>query len=112
MKKNYRFGGAFNVVKVSDSNCCYAFSGPKYSTVHITKVIYNNPVVVVFWSDNTKTMSKCQEGDKYSKEVGLILAVLKKVSSSQQVTQLLADWVTDKDVIDLKQVRANQKVAK
>lgn len=112
MKKNYRFGGAFDVVKVSDSVCRYAYSGPKFDTVHITKVIYNNPVVVVFWSDNTKTMSKCQEGDKFSKEVGLALAVLKKLSSPQQVSQLFKDWVTDKNVVDLKQVRAAQKVQK
>lgn len=44
----------------------------------IKKVIFNNPATIVYWSDNTKTVVKCQEGDTYSKEVGLAMCISKK----------------------------------
>jgi hypothetical protein len=47
-------------------------------TVSIEKVIYNNPATVVYWSDKTKTVVKCQPGDEFDKERGLALAVSKK----------------------------------
>lgn len=44
----------------------------------IANVYFNDPVTVVLWSDGTKTTVRCQEGDVYSKEVGLSLCVTKK----------------------------------
>lgn len=51
-------------------------AGSKYS---VKKVIFNDPATVIFWSDGTKTVVKCQKGDKYNKETGFALAYLKKV---------------------------------
>ena len=34
--------------------------------VCIEKVVYNLPAVIVFWSDGTKTISKCCSGDIFS----------------------------------------------
>lgn len=45
----------------------------------IKKVYFNNPVTVVLWVDGTKTIVRCQEGDVYSKETGLAMAIAKKV---------------------------------
>lgn len=45
----------------------------------VKKVIYNDPATIVFWTDGTKTVVKCQEGDIYSKEKGFVMAYLKKV---------------------------------
>lgn len=45
----------------------------------IKKVYFNNPVTVVLWVDGTKTIVRCQEGDVYSEETGLAMAIAKKV---------------------------------
>lgn len=44
----------------------------------IEKVIFNGPATIVKWSDKTKTVVKCQEGDEYSKQTGLLMCVFKK----------------------------------
>lgn len=46
----------------------------------IKKVIFNGPATIVFWSDATKTVVKCQEDDAghYSKISGLALCIAKK----------------------------------
>ncbi len=43
----------------------------------IKKVVFNDPAVVILWKDGTKTTVKCQKGDKYDKEKGLALAIVK-----------------------------------
>lgn len=49
---------------------------------YITKVIFNDPATIVFWSDGTKTVVKCCEDDTFDKEKGLAMAVCKKVSGN------------------------------
>lgn len=44
----------------------------------IKDVIFNDPATIVIWSDDTKTVVKCQEGDTYSKELGLAMCISKK----------------------------------
>ena len=44
----------------------------------ISKVIFNDPATIVFWTDDTKTIVKCQKGDRYDKELGLAMAIAKK----------------------------------
>lgn len=44
----------------------------------IKKVIFNDPATIVIWSDDTKTVVKCQPGDTYSKELGLAMCISKK----------------------------------
>lgn len=45
---------------------------------NIKKVIFNDPATIVLWDDNTKTVVKCQDGDSYSKELGLAMCIAKK----------------------------------
>lgn len=45
----------------------------------VKKVIWNNDACVVIWKDDTKTVVKCQEGDMWNKEVGLMAAFSKKL---------------------------------
>lgn len=45
----------------------------------IKKVVFNNPATIVYWKDGTKTVVKCQDGDKYDKEKGLAMAIVKKL---------------------------------
>ena len=65
------------------------------NVTYIREVIYNDPAVVVLWNDGTKTISKCDYGDNFNPEFGLILCVLKKVIGNDQVTKLLMNWVPD-----------------
>lgn len=60
--------------------------------VFIREVIYNDPVFIVVWSDGTRTSSKCEEGDKFNADVGLLICVLKKLMGSDFAVNLLEDW--------------------
>lgn len=44
----------------------------------IQNVIFNDPATIVLWSDGTKTVVKCQEGDIFDPEKGLAMAITKK----------------------------------
>ena len=46
--------------------------------VSIKKVIYHNPAVIVFWSDNTKTVSICHQKDTFNPDAGLAICIAKK----------------------------------
>lgn len=66
----------------------YRFSSIKFTKrtnvndiPEITKVIINKPGVVVFWSDGTKTISKCSKKDIFDPEVGLAMAISRKYYS-------------------------------
>lgn len=50
----------------------------KSAAPQIKNVIFNDPATVVIWSDDSKTVVKCQPGDTYSKETGLALCIAKK----------------------------------
>ena len=65
------------------------------NVIYIREVIYNDPAVVVIWNDGTKTVSKCDYGDNFNPEFGLILCVLKKVIGNEQVAKLLMNWIPD-----------------
>ena len=58
------------------SDCWHVTSRIHYPV--IVDVIFNNPATIVFWDDGVKTVVKCQEGDVYSKETGLAMAMLKR----------------------------------
>lgn len=45
---------------------------------NISRVIFNNPATIVYWTDGTKTVVKCQPGDTFSAETGLMAAMLKR----------------------------------
>ena len=61
--------------------------------VFIKKVLYNDPATIVFWSDGTKTVSKCVGGDVYNKETGLTICILKKLIGTKHVNNLFEDWI-------------------
>lgn len=45
----------------------------------IKNVIFNPPATIVFWSDGTKTVVQCREGDEFDPEKGLAMAISKKM---------------------------------
>ena len=50
--------------------------------VKIKDVIFSDPATVVFWSDGTKTVVKTRGGEKYDKEKGLAMAIVKKITGN------------------------------
>ena len=77
-----RYGGAFYSV---DEN-------GKTTLIYLKKVIYNAPATVAFWSDDTKTICKCDPRDEYDPEKGLLLCQMKKMYGGELVHKLLDDW--------------------
>lgn len=68
------------------------FGGYINKNNYITRVIVNEPAVVVFWNDGTKTVVKCGEKDHFDAEKGVLLAVLKRIQGKSWVAKLLQDW--------------------
>ena len=50
----------------------------KFDKNTIKDVIFNEPATIVFWKDGSKTVTKCQDGDTYNKELGLAMCIIKK----------------------------------
>lgn len=44
----------------------------------IDRVIINDPAVIIFWSDGSKTTGKCMKNDTFNPEVGFAMAISKK----------------------------------
>ncbi|NLC40651.1 MAG: hypothetical protein GX763_07020, partial [Clostridiaceae bacterium] len=60
----------------------------------IKKVIFNNPATIVLWQDGTKTVVICQEGDTYSKELGLAMCISKKALGNKgNFNDIFKEWV-------------------
>ena len=49
------------------------------SNLSITNVIFNPPATIVFWSDKTKTVVKCDPKEDYDPEKGIAMAICKKM---------------------------------
>ena len=64
----------------------------------IKNVKFNGPATIVFWADGTKTVVKCQDGDDYSKEVGLAMCIVKKVfGNTSKYNDIFKKWCPSYD---------------
>lgn len=60
------------------------------------KVIFNDPATIVFWSDGTKTVVKCQPGDTYDPEKGLAMCFAKKaLSNKSNFNNVFKKWLPE-----------------
>ena len=98
------------------SGCFEVVEGNKLKTVHIKRVLYNDPVVVVWWSDGTVTRTKVRGEDEYSPEVGLMYCILKKLAPNQSLDTLSSEWLPEQlpieykmQYVDIKDVKAKHK---
>lgn len=83
--------------------------------LYITRVLYNKPATIVFWSDGEKTVAKCAKEDTYSAETGLAMAILKKVLGGTTVAKTFTDWLPADEKtkqVDLKDLRAKKRKTK
>lgn len=64
--------------------------------VKIRDVIFSDPATVVFWDDNTKTVVKARGGEKYDKEKGLAMAIIKKITGNTgNYYNIFKEWCGD-----------------
>lgn len=82
--------GKFNV----PGSFVYLDENKDLKEVYIKQVIYQNPATIVFWSDDTKTVSKTHAGDEYSPEAGLVLCILKK-TQGRTLKGLFEAWIPE-----------------
>ena len=60
----------------------------------IERLIFNDPATIVYWSDGTKTVVKCQQGDTFSAETGLLAAMLKRfMGNDNSYNQVINYWL-------------------
>ena len=88
----------FDIEKRDDGTMRFFFSPPTIKTFYpnIEKVIFNDPATIVLWSDNTKTVVKCQDGDSYSKELGLAMCIAKKhLGNKGNFNETFKKWIGD-----------------
>lgn len=74
-----------------------AWSKPMFwgaNVTNIEKVIFNNPATIVIWKDGTKTVVKRQKGERWDKEKGLAMAIVKKVFGNKgNYCNLFKKWI-------------------
>jgi len=76
----------------SDGSSCQLISHPPEMRVpKILQVIYNDPYTIVRWADDTKTIVKCGFGEKWDEEIGLSMAIVKKMFGSRSAFQAIVD---------------------
>ncbi len=64
----------------------------------IKNVIFNNPATIVFWSDGSKTVVKCGEGDTFDPEKGLAMAISKKFFDNKgYYCDIFKKWLPKKE---------------
>lgn len=61
--------------------------------LRVKDVIINEPAVVVRFNDGTKVVSKVDEQDTFSPEMGLLLGICKKLLGSSKTHELLETYV-------------------
>ena len=79
LKKKHEGRNEMPVERKSTNSIYYAaVTAKSVSEPSIKKVIFNYPATIVLWSDGSKTVVKCQDGDIYDPEKGLAMAISKK----------------------------------
>lgn len=69
----------------------------------IDRVIFHNPATIVFWKDGTKTVAKCYN-ENYDPEKGLMMAILKKFMTYNQLNKLREKY--DEDYLPEKEIKS------
>lgn len=48
------------------------------NNIKVTKVIYNDPATIVYFSDGSKTVVKTYYGDSFDEQTGLLMCIAKR----------------------------------
>ena len=74
----------------------------------IKNVIFNEPATIVMWSDGTKTVVKCQEGEGYDPEKGMAMAISKKALGNKgNYCEVFKKWLPEEEKVNDGRVLSN-----
>ena len=69
----------------------------------IKNIKFNPPATIVFWTDNTKTVVKCN-GEDYDPEKGLAMCICKKMLGNKgNYYEVFKKWLPKRDDSDITQ---------
>lgn len=66
----------------------------------IKRVIINPPAVIILWGDDTKTIAKCEDGEKFDAEKGFAIAVAKHFVGNTNFREMLDTFIWDEEDCD------------
>ena len=79
------------------------YYAPELSIPEIEQIKFHGPATIIFWKDGTKTVVKCQDGDAYDSEKGVLFCTLKKLIGLEKINHILklAEIAAEKELIRL-----------
>lgn len=66
----------------------------------IKDVMFRNPATIVWFEDGSKTVAIAGHGDKYDKEVGLAICMLKRVLGNKEYRAIMDKWCYTNEVLN------------
>lgn len=76
----------------------------KIRVLSIKQVIFHDPATIIYWTDGTRTVVKCQDGDIYDPEKGLAMAISKKaLGNNGNYCNVFKQWLPEDEVETLDQ---------
>ena len=102
VKRNYNLEAKDCLKTCLLDSSLYAYFKPNTTKLpEIKDVIFNEPATIVMWSDGTKTVVKCQEGEGYDPEKGLAMAISKKALGNKgNYCEVFKKWLPEEEVND------------
>lgn len=89
-------GLAEAMARLSRGGVKFTFPFPMLPKHAVKQVIFNNPATVVLWGDGTKTVVKCSENDAFNPEIGLAMAICKKVfGNTGAYNEVFKKWIPE-----------------
>lgn len=89
------YGGVpMDVISYSANDCISTWKMLNDMGNIVKKVIFNAPATIVIWGDGSKTVVKCQNGEKFDKEKGLALCYMKKMlGNKSNFNNVFKEWI-------------------
>ena len=89
------------------------FDIEEYTTLKIKNVIFNGPATIVYWSDGSKTVVKCQPGKVLDYEKGLAMAISKKMLGNRgSYYDKFNKWVPEEEYVETDFVTVCENIIK
>lgn len=66
----------------------------------IKDVMFRDPATIVWFEDGSKTVAIAGHGDRYDKEVGLAVCMLKRVLGNKEYRAIMDKWCYTKEVLN------------
>ena len=66
----------------------------------IKNVMFRNPATIVWFEDGSKTVAIAGHGDKYDKEIGLAICMLKRVLGNKEYRAIMDKWCYTNEVLN------------